>query len=408
VTTTGAGHITRIDTLRWSGWPHLALVEIHTDQGLVGVGETFYLPTVVEALVHDFAVPLIEQIGTDVTRTEAIWQGLFSVAHMFGYAGSEMRAISAIDIALWDLLGQAADRSIHELIGGRYRDTVRAYNSCLPYGKYADDEQRALTDPGGLAEELLRQGFTAMKLYPWDRFAPRLARHEIPGDLWTFRPRVAGHDLSEETLQDGLGVIAAIRDRVGSAMDILVEGHFRWDLAAAIRICRALEPYQPFWVEDMTSTDSAQDLRRLVQETRVPVAASERFMGRYPFRALLEAGAVHNVNVDLCWTGGITEGRKIADMADAFNLPVVFHDCVGPVTAFANIQVAAAVPNAMMVETTRAFFDGGWYDDVVTEPLPIHDGFAEVPVRPGLGTALQPEFRARKDVVIRSSQLRRG
>ncbi len=400
------GNIVRIDTLRWEGWPHLALVEVVTDEGLVGVGETFYLPTVVEALIHDFAVPLIEQIGTDASRIEAIWQGIFSVAHIFGHAGSEMRAISALDMALWDLAGQAAGRPVHDLLGGRYRDRIQVYNSCLPFGRYVADEQAWLTDAGALAVDLLAQGYRAMKFYPWDRFAPRLARHDVAGNLWTFRPRVAGHHLAERELAEGLAAVQSVRDRVGDAIDVIIEGHFRWDLAAAIRICQALEPYRPLWVEDMTGAHNAADLRRLVAETRVPIAASERLMGRHPFRDVLEAGGVHVVKIDLSWTGGITEGRKIGDLAAGFDLPVAFHDCVGPVTAFANLQVAAALPNAMLVETSRAFFDGGWYEEVVVDRYPVVDGQAEIPARPGLGTALRPDFRQRPDVAVRSSRVR--
>ncbi len=186
-------------------------------------------------------------------------------------------------------------------------------------------------------------------------------------------------------------------------MEIMIEGHCRWDLNCALRIARALEPYDVLWMEDMIKPDSADDLARLATESRVPHCVSERLFTRYAFRAILEAHASRIVMPDLIWTGGITEGRKIAVLADTFHLPIAPHDCSGLVTIFANLHVCASAMNAMILETVRGFYEE-WYPEAYTDNVVIQEGFAQVPTQPGLGTSLRKEFLARGDVTTRVSE----
>ncbi len=390
--------IRRISTYRWAKQPNIVFVEVETEDGLVGLGESTGIPTAIEAVVHDFAVPLLKANERDSSRRQKIWLDLFGIANIWNVAGAEMRAMSALDLAFWDLAGQRAGVPIFELLGGAVRDSIPIYNTCVSGGRY-EDSRRQEAEPGALAQELLDAGIGAMKIWPFDRFAPTIdplfgRSHGSPAAY-----------LRDADLAAGIAVVAEIRERVGSRMAIMIEGHHRWDVAAAIRIGRALEPYAPMWMEDMTLTDNPSDLRRLVEETRVPILASERLMGHHAYRALLEARGVHVVMLDLSFVGGLTEGQKVAAMADAHNLPITAHDCAGPVVAFANLHFSIAAPNAMIAETARAFYDGGWYGEVVTDHLPVRGGQAEAPSRPGLGTALQPQFRTRADVAVRSSAL---
>ena len=383
--------ISKIETLRLPEHPNTLWLRVHTPEGLIGLGETYYLPGAVEAIIHEWAAPLL--LGQSAFDRERHWQTLFAHANFFGFAGAEMRAVSALDIALWDLLGQYLEQPIYTLIGGRTRDSIRIYNTCVNTPGYADQDG-FVERPGELAESLLAQGITQMKIWPWDRFAPQ---HRSSGEVgpagWSAHGPT-GHDLSPQDLQEGLRAVQEIRRAVGDRMQIAIEGHSRWDLNAALRIARALEPYDVIWLEDIIMPDSVDDLARLVRETRVPQCVSERLFTRYAFRSVLERRAAHIVMPDLIWTGGITETVKIAALADTYHLPVAPHDCTGPVNVFACLHVCAAAPNAMVMETVRGFYEG-YYRDIVAEPLPIRDGRAQLDFGPGLGVALRPEVVAR-------------
>jgi L-alanine-DL-glutamate epimerase-like enolase superfamily enzyme len=391
--------ISKIETVRLAEHPNTIWVQIHTKEGLIGLGETFYLPGAVEAVVHDFAAPML--LGRSALDREQLWQNQFAWANFFGYAGAEMRAISALDIALWDLVGQHLKQPIYNLIGGKCRETIRVYNTCVNTPKY-DDQDAFIQRPGELAQSLLSQGIKQMKIWPFDRFAPQMSMGAAVGPAGWSAVGPVGHDLPLTVLKEGLRAVEEIRKTVGDAMEIAIEGHSRWDLNCALRIARALEPYNVIWMEDIIQPDSVDDLARLVNETRVPQCVSERLFTKFAFREVLEKKAAHIVMPDLIWTGGITETLKIATLAEAYHLAIAPHDCTGPVNVFACLHVCAAVPNAMVMESVRGFYQG-YYLDIVTDPVPIAEGQATLNFGPGLGTRLRPEVFLRNDISRRSS-----
>ena len=392
--------IRRIETLRSPDHPNLLWLQLHTDDGLIGLGETFYLPSAVEAIVHDFAAPLL--LGQSAFDRERHWQVLFSHANFFGHAGAEMRAISAIDLALWDLLGKHTGQPVMQLLGGQTRDSIRIYNTCVDTPLYAD-QTAFLERPGELAQQLLAQGITAMKVWPWDRFAPQMRAGGTTGPAGWSAIGPVGHDLLPEELSRGLWTVQEIRRAVGERMQIALEGHGRWDLNCALRIARALEPYDVMWMEDFLQPDSANDLARLARESRIPQAVSERLFTRHAFRRILDADCAHVVMPDIIWTGGLSEAVKIAAMADTHHLSIAPHDCTGPVNLFACLQLCAAMPNAMIMETVRGFCEG-YYREVVTPDLPITQGHAQLDgFGPGLGVSLRDEFLARANLQRRVS-----
>jgi galactonate dehydratase len=394
-----APRIARIETIRIASQPQLVWVEVTDDEGRVGLGETYYNPGAVEAVIHEMAAPLV--LGQRADAIEAIWQTLYACAHFSGAAGAELRAFSALDIALWDLLGQRTGLSIGTLLGGRVRDRIRIYATCVDAGDQLD-QTAFLERPGELAEALLAEGITGMKVWPWDRFAPQLESELVTGPAGWSAMGPVGHDLTPAQLAEGLDVVRAIRDRVGDRIDVMIEGHSRWDLNAALRICRALEPYEVAWVEDIVQPDSPDDLARLVRETRVPQAVSERLLTRHPFRQVLEAGAAHVAMVDVVWAGGLTESRKIAQLADTWHLPIAPHDCTGPIALAASLQLAAHATNAKIMETVRGFVRG-WYREVLSDPIELDGGWAQIPDRPGLGTRLRPGLREQAGTTVRAS-----
>jgi L-alanine-DL-glutamate epimerase-like enolase superfamily enzyme len=399
-TSIGKDKIVKIETYRWKEQPNIIWVEITTEQGFVGLGETYYIPGAVEAVIHEMAAPVI--LGKNPFDTENIWNTLFVIANFHGYAGAEMRAFSAIDIALWDIKGKATGLPIYSLLGGKTRESIPIYNTCINFGKYRDMDD-SLERPGELAQALLEQGIKGMKLWPWDRFAPQLKIDSITGPAGWAAVGPVGSYLSLEDLKKGLWCIEDIRNTVGDKMEIMIEGHSRWDLHNAIKIGKALEPLEPFWMEDIIQPDSPDDLARLADSVRIPQCVSERLFTRYGFRQIMEKKAVDIVILDIVWTGGITEAKKIATLADTYHLPVSPHDGTGPVTIISSMHLCASISNAQVIETERAFYDGGYYAEVVTNNLPIKNGHIWVWDSPGLGTELLPDFKKRSDVFKRTS-----
>jgi L-alanine-DL-glutamate epimerase-like enolase superfamily enzyme len=374
--------------------PNNLWVRIHTDDGLIGLGETYYLPRAVSAVIHDTYAPLL--IGRSALDIENHWNNLFSLVNFCGFAGAEMRAISALDIALWDLLGQYTGQPIYNLLGGRSRERILVYNTCVSAGKHHDYHSFMEGRAGELAQDLLRQGIKAMKVWPFDQFGPTLAGPANPRGkvfLWGGESAAGpvGHFLSDAELKQGVACVEAIRRAAGERMDIAIEGHARWNLPTAVRIARALEPYNIMWLEEIIPPDNVEAYVRLKSETRVPLCVSERLFTRFAFRQVVERHAADIIMPDLAWCGGITETRKICTMADTYYLPVTVHDCIGPVALWAAAHVMLHVPNAMIQETVRGYWDDGWYNDVMTERLQIEDGHLSLAGKPGLGTALREE-----------------
>ena len=382
--------------------PNNLWVRIHTDDGPIGLGETYYLPRAVAAIIHDVYAPLL--IGRDPADIENHWNNMFALVNFCGFAGAEMRALSAIDVALWDIAGQALGKPIHTLLGGRSRDRIRIYNTCVGHGRYPDLQAWTSGKAGELAEDLLRQGVRAMKIWPFDAIAPTLSgptKPKEPFTIWGAQSAggILGHDLELDDLKKGVAVVADIRKAVGDRMDIMIEGHARWNLPSSIRIARALEPYDIYWLEEIMPPDNVDAYVRLKAQTRVPICQSERVFTRYAMRQWIEKPAADIIMPDFAWGGGITEGRKIAALADTYYLPVTSHDTIGPVALWSAAHLMLHIPNALIMETVRGYLDG-WYNDVLSDPIPIQDGYLSLPDRPGLGTRLRDDIFTRPNARV--------
>jgi L-alanine-DL-glutamate epimerase-like enolase superfamily enzyme len=331
-------------------------------------------------------------IGRDPLEIDALSRDLAGYVGQRS-AGVEMRGASAFDIALWDLFGKATGQPVAQLLGGFTRRSIRTYNTCAGsdyirratgqasgnYGLGAnpdyDDLNAFLTRADELAESLLAEGITAMKIWPFDGAAERSGGLSI--------------DLPD--LKAALQPFEKIRRAVGDRMEIMVEFHSLWHLAPAIRIARALGPFETYWHEDPIRMESLGDLRRYADASPAPVCASEKLATRAAFRDLLDTGAAGIVMLDLSWCGGISEARKIAAMADAWHLPVAPHDCTGPVVLAASTHLSLNAPNAVVQESVRAFYRT-WYRDIVTALPEVRDGMITVPPGPGLGLDLSPDL----------------
>jgi galactonate dehydratase len=391
--------ITRIETIWLDDQPNTTWVRLHTDEGLIGLGETFYVPRAVSAIVHDVFANLL--LGRSPFDIENHWQNMFSTVNFFGFAGSETRAISAVDVALWDIVGQYTGQPIYNLLGGRSRDQIQIYNTCVSHGPHQDFHTWREGRAGELAEDLLKSGIKAMKIWPFDQFGTSLggpvgqrAGAEAVGPVT--------HYLSKENLKKGLSYVEDIRNTVGDKIEIAIEGHARWNLPQATRIARALEPYDIMWLEEIMPPDNIESYARLKADTTIPLCVSERLFTRFGFRQVVEANAADIIMPDMAWTGGLTETRKICSLADTYYLPVTSHDCIGPVAVWSAAHLMLHVPNALVVETVRAYYKG-WYNEVMTEPLPVSDGMISLSDKPGLGTALREEVLNRPDAHLEFS-----
>ncbi len=389
--------ITRIETLRLDEFPNLLWVTVHTDAGLVGLGETFFAARTVEAAMHETVAPAV--LGADPFAIERHMRRLLLNYVGFKSTGAEMRAASAFDIALWDILGQATGQPVYNLLGGRCRDRIRAYNTCAgtryvrarptqstedwgvgeAEGPY-EDLDAFLHRADDLAESLLAEGYRGMKIWPFDHAA------EASG----------GTDIAAADLKQALEPFEKIRKRVGDRIDIHVEFHGLWTLPAALRIARALAPYDPYWAEDPIKMMNLDALRQYREAAGIWVTASETLATRWAFRELFEKQAVDVCMLDIGWCGGLTEAKKIATMAEAYELPVAPHDCTGPVALAASVHLATASPNTLVQEVVRAAYHG-WYQELV-EGLPVlADGFIAPRDAPGLGVTLRADLRNRVD-----------
>lgn len=394
--------ITGIETLRVGEFPNLLYVRVETDAGLVGLGEAFGGPEAVSAWVHETAAPRL--LGADALAIERAWHELRPIVGYLG-TGVEARGRSAIDIALWDLLGQSAGLPIHAVLGGAVRERISAYNTCAGYGYVRalvdptrptanwnlgagsgpyEDLDAAMNRPAELAQSLLEEGFRAMKIWPLDVCAERSG----------------GHLVTNADLKRGLGPLKAIRDAVGDRIDVMLELHSLWDQASARRIVAAAEELEPFWFEDPVKLDDLGAVREIADATRVPIAAGENLGNRWSFRELLERRAVGVAIFDPGYAGGISESRKIAAMAEAFQRPVATHDCGGPVMFAVDVHLSVHLPNAMHQEMVRAYYST-WYRDLVTELPRVEQGWIYPLTGPGLGTALLPDVPQRPDTVRR-------
>jgi galactonate dehydratase len=397
--------ITGIKTFRVEEFANVLWVHVETDAGVTGLGETFYGAGAVEAHIHDTLAGRL--LGKNPLHIEALNKEMVSLPMAQSSTGTEYRAASAIDIALWDLFGKVCGQPVHQMLGGQCWDRIRIYNTCAGYryvrtnnirpvsnwnlgdseGPY-EDLDGFMNRAGDLAENLLESGITAMKIWPFDPAAQE----------------TRGQYITTEQLKKAVHPFEKIRKAVGDKIEIMVEFHSLWNLPTAKQIARTLEPYSPTWYEDPIRMNSAQALAEYAASTDVWVCASETLGSRWPYKDMLDRDAMSVVMVDLCWTGGLTEGRKIAALAETYHRPFAPHDCIGPVGFAAAVHMSFSQPNTLIQESVRAFYRG-WYNELVTTVPKIDNGYVYPMEGPGLGLELLPSVFERPDLTVRASSL---
>lgn len=341
-------------------WKNWVFAKVITDEGLYGIGEGTIngFAATVDAAIHELS-PLV--MGMDPFQTEIISQKLIRDVYTEG-GQIHMCAVAAIEIACWDIIGKACNQPIYNLFGGRCHEKLRAY---------ANGWYRGPRTPESFAEkakEVIRRGYTALKFDPF-------------GDAWRM--------LSRDEFDLSIDIVRAVRDAAGKA-DILIEGHSRFNVATAVQMAEALEPFRPAWFEEPVAHTDIGAMVEVARRSPVPIATGESFSRKQEFAELLKYEAVSIFQPEPLNLGGLFATRKIADMVDAHYGVMAPHSAQGPVCSAACAQLNASTPNFFIHEIFDEF-NAEWEKDIIVNPVEVVDGYIAVSERPGLGIDLNIE-----------------
>jgi galactonate dehydratase len=336
-------------------WLH---VKVTTDTGITGIGPaTFHSQLAATAeTVRQFRESLV---GRDPLRPDHIWQTFFRASSFRGAAINA--ALSAIDVALWDIAGKHYGVPVHALLGGRHRDKVRM--CALTLGGSIDETI-------DLVKTAVAEGHTAVKIDP------------LPSDfpMWTH----------SRLIQEAVSQVGAVRETVGPDVDICVELHRKMTPGPAVALAQKLEQFDVLFIEDPIQPDSIQSMAEIARQINVPLATGERFNSLYEFREILEAGGANDIKLDVGLQGGFSQCKKIAGLAESYHATVSPHNARGPVLTAAHVQFAAAIPNFLVLEYRHEE-----HDNMVKEPLKVEDGYITLPDTPGIGIEFDEEAAAK-------------
>ncbi|MGZ2256881.1 mandelate racemase/muconate lactonizing enzyme family protein [Roseobacter sp. A03A-229] len=356
----------------WGG-RYWILVKLTTDDGITGWGECYAASVGPEAM---------RAVITDVFQRHMDGESPENVERMFRRAYSSgftqrpdltvMGAFSGLEIACWDILGKARGRPVWALLGGKMNDRIRVYTYLYPLPHH--DPSAFWTAPvmaADAASDCISRGYTAVKF--------------DPAGPYTLR---GGHMPGMRDIAQSVAFCKAIREAVGNRADLLFGTHGQFSTAGAIRLGRALEPYDPLWFEEPIPPDAVEEMAKVARAVRIPVATGERLTTRAEFAPVLRSGAATILQPALGRAGGIWECRKIAAMAEAYNAQMAPHLYAGPIEWAANIQLAACIPNLLMAETIETDF----HDALIRGSLRVKEGFITPPEAPGLGIEVDEEL----------------
>ncbi|HXW16404.1 MAG TPA: mandelate racemase/muconate lactonizing enzyme family protein [Terriglobia bacterium] len=352
--------ITRIETfLANAGLRNYLFIRLHTDCGLTGIGEATleWQEKTVETLIHEFLAERY-MIGANPADIEDLVSRM--VRDQYQGGATVMTAISGIEIALWDLLGKDCGKPIYQLLGGRCRETIQAYANGW-YGGARTPEEYAER-----ARLVVRMGYGALKLDPF-------------GVAWKELPR--------REFQKSIELVEKVRIAVGEEVEIMIEGHGRFDVETSLEIAHALEPYRPAWFEEPVSSENVEMLEMVKSQTRLRIAAGERLYSIPDFFRLISRRAADVVQMDVAHCGGILASKKIAAIAAAQDLTISPHCSIGPVALAAALHLDMCSPNLRFQEAFGEF-EADWRDALVQGWNPIHNGLFHIADAPGLGLEL--------------------
>ena len=359
-------HITRVGSVLVD--PFWVLVKVETDAGITGYGEAYH-----GAGVHQIAVDeelLKTLIGQDPRNVNRLFSDMMGAMWGLGYhLGAAMSAISGIEMALWDITGQACDLPIWCLLGGRYRESVRIYCDC-----HAGDEETPEAY-SQRAREVEASGFSALK-FDIDPLPQMRDRYSAA--------------LSNAEVRHYVDVVTAIRDALGSNTDLAIDAHWCYSPVDILKVARRLEGLDLLWLEDPIPPENIDALARLKAATSVPICTGENLYARFGFRSLIFSQAADIVSPDLAKAGGLAEGKRIAELAQLYYIQFAPHNICSPIGTYAAAHVCAAVPNFLALEYHH--HENPSWPLFLDEPHIIQNGYIEMTDRPGLGVSVNEEY----------------
>ncbi|MFN3208092.1 MAG: mandelate racemase/muconate lactonizing enzyme family protein [Roseovarius sp.] len=356
----------------WGG-QYWILVKLTTDNGITGWGECYASsvgPDAMKAVIEDvFTRHMLDENPENIEL-------MFRRAYSSGFTQrpdlTVMGAFSGLEIACWDILGKARERPVWALLGGRMNDRIRAYTYLYPLPRHRIAD--FWTSPEMAAEsalDLLSRGYTAVKF--------------DPAGPYTLR---GGHMPAGTDIALSAAFCKTIREAVGDRADLLFGTHGQFTTAGAIRLAKAIEPYDPLWYEEPVPPDNVGEMARVAAATSIPVATGERLCTKAEFAPVLRSGAAAILQPALGRAGGIWETRKIAAMAEVYNAQMAPHLYAGPVEWAANIHLAASIPNILMAETIETEF----HNRLIKNTIRVENGFVTPPEAPGLGIEVDEDL----------------
>ena len=378
--------ITDVRTASIKGNFEWILVRVYSDEGLVGLGECYW-GAGVEAIVNRMGRMTGRRgsllVGEDPQNVDWLYQKMIrGMSGAGSTAGAVVSAISGIELALWDLKGKALGTPIYNLLGGRYRTRIRIYADC---GHGAQPTPEAWAER---AQQALARGYTALKF-------------DI-NNISTGRSEALQHDrslgflggpqcsISNEEMDLMVRLAGAVREAIGPHVDLALDCHWNYTPRDAIKLANELAPLRLLWLEDPVPPDNAEALKRVADNSPVPICSGENHYTRHGLRPLITTQAVDILHVDIPKSGGLLEAKKIADLADLYYIPFASHNVSTPVGTMAACHTCASMRNFLVMEFHSQ--DIPWWSDLVTGGAPvIKDGYVELPDRPGLGLELNDE-----------------
>ena len=347
-------------------------LRLFTDEGIVGLGErpTGHLTNLKSqiALLHDFCDRFV--VGESPFDIENLWQRMYASNHDYRHPSMDSTpAISAIEMALWDIVGKAVNQPIYNLLGGKCHQRLRAYAYMPAEGIWENPEKAS-----EVAAQLVAEGNSACKLDPFMPYYPL--------------PR----DFPLKTIRHAAKIFRCIRDAVGDELEVGIGTHGQFSTAGAIRVAKVLEEFDPFWFEEPVPPENVDEMARVAAHTSIPIASGERLATKYEFAELLEKQAAQIIQLDVGQCGGILESKKIAGMAEAHYAMIAPHMYVGPVAAAAAVQLDTCSPNFLIQE----YNGNDLHAEIFVDPFEFRDGYIAPPEGPGLGVELDEKVVERQ------------
>jgi len=334
------------------------IILVHTDEGITGISEVDSAPYLVKAAIempdsHSACRGLKNILmGEDPLDIERLWNKMYRYSYYQGRGGAVMHAISGIDMALWDIAGKALNQPVHKLLGGCFQDRIPAYISILM--PETEDEVKKLV------EYHMVHGYTGIK-FGW-------------GSL--------GQDPKKD-----IALIKAAREALGPDKKLMIDIAMEWeDCKAALNTCRAFEEYDVFWVEEPFRVERRSDFKKLRDEVSLNITAGEELCHIDEFDAYIREGCVDILQPDMSRCGGLTAAKKIRDLAQKAGVPIVPHNFKSGLLMSATLQFIAALPNALYLEYCGQ--ETVLSRSLITEPISVHDGWVQIPCKPGFGVEL--------------------